>query len=360
MKYRLGKLRICTYYLKELIDIITKCLKLDADPLDMVTIEEFFEFVQVKIDASLELAKLYYYFDEFSSMKHLLENMSVFSEAVSQCDTLSEKQQNILRFFRTKTYSMLGVCLAGVREFRNSRLASKKALALVEQEIERKRSFSTSQSDLKPTTLAETTGAVSHHLKSLHIECLLDTCSSLSQMKRTFKQMREFNMDFLKSGEARFVAHELAGMVGAARQRIEFARQAYLMSTTLIDPGLRVRVTFNLALALYDNNLYQSAAYYFTQLLSISVGLLNKRPNSVNSIDNDIYNDLNPEYHLEAGVYLVKCYLMIDYFGVQSAVDLDEKFEFKTESMESLETRIMKSIETIIKLDRFGSFSSKL
>lgn len=349
---RLGKLRACVYYLGELIEIIGACLKplADIDKLlsgrDTTALEEFFEFVQVKIDASLELAKLYFYFDEFTSMRALLERMSKFSERMlSACDSLSERQQNVLRFFRIKTYSMLGVCLAGVRELRSSRLATKKSLALVDQEIERKQ---LQHHHHHHHQIIDST--TPHYLKSLYIECLMDACSSLSQTKRTYKQMREFNGDVMRSGEARFSAHELvASTVHASRTRIVFARTAYVAACTLIDPGLRVRVTFNLALALYDNHLYQSAAFYFSQLLSISIGLLNNnKPKS--SFDNDFYNDLNPDYHLEAGVYLVKCYLMIDYFGVKSTVEMDEsKLEFRTEPMEDLQQRCLKSIENIIK-----------
>lgn len=299
-------------------------------------IEEYFEFVHVKIDASLELSKLYFYFENFSEMKELLEKMLHFSESIIQSDTLTEKQRSIVRFFRIKAYSILGLAFAGVREFRNSRVATKRSLCLIEQELERKHSM--------PGLDATQSSIGSSYLRSLQIECLIDSCTSLSQFRKTFKQMREFNIDFLKAGEARFVAHELRTVSEASQQRVTFAKNAYLMSSRIIDPNLRVRATFNLALSLYESGMYQSAAYYFNQLLSISVSLISERPKPT-----DVYNDLNPDYHLEAAIYLVKCYLMIDYFDAKSAVELDQTLEFKTETMESLQNKLLKSLRNVIR-----------
>lgn len=232
---------------------------------------------------------------------------------------------------------MIGLCLAGLREFRNSKIATKRSLCLVEQEMDHKSSSLSSLESISNSSMI-------NHIKSLQVECLIDACWSLRQFSRTFKHMRRFNNEILNSLESRFVSHEVKLLIEASRERISFAKNAYLISTRIIDPNLRVQSTFNLALSLYENGFFQSAAYYFDQLLSISVSLIkNDRPRST-----DFYNDLNPDYHLESAVYLVKSHLMIDYFDLKSSSD-EDKYEFKAESLEALLQRVSKSLETIIR-----------
>lgn len=74
--------------------------------------------------------------------------------------------------------------------------------------------------------------------------------------------------------------------------------------------------------SLYDNELYQSAGYYFNEVLSISTILLD----SINSEDsNDYLTDIKPDYHLEASVYFSKCQLLINYYQSESCVNCSEK-----------------------------------
>ena len=86
------------------------------------------------------------------------------------------------------------------------------------------------------------------------------------------------------------------------------------MSKTLIDPTLRSQTTFNLAYSLYENEFYQSAAYYFNEVLAIPVVLIEPKTN------NQFYIDINPDYHMEALVYLSKCQLMFEYYQVDSFI----------------------------------------
>lgn len=75
--------------------------------------------------------------------------------------------------------------------------------------------------------------------------------------------------------------------------------------------------------SLYDNELYQSAGYYFNEVLSISTILLDSIKSTEDS--NDYLTDIKPDYHLEASVYFSKCQLLINYFQSESCVNASEK-----------------------------------
>ena len=80
-----------------------------------------------------------------------------------------------------------------------------------------------------------------------------------------------------------------------------------------------------LAHSLYENEYYQSAAYYFNEVLTIPASLLDSKSAS----DNQFYTDVNPDYHMEANVYVAKCQLMFDYYQVDSIIKSNsDKDEF--------------------------------
>lgn len=338
-------MRISAYYLNEVIDLVDNYFKLDTNQqLDPILIEDSFELIQVKIDASLELVKLYYVFEEFVLMQNLLDRMLKFTEElidnVEINTNLREKQTNNLRYFRIKSYSWLGVCLAGLREFRNSKLATKKCLCLIEKEME------TYETNIDKNA----NNGILIYLKSLKVECLIDACQALNQFKKTFEQMSSFNCDILitnfKVEDDSFVFYEVKTLLDSSRQMINFAKNAYIISNKIIDPNLRVQSTFNLALCLYENHFYQSAAYYFNQIFSISITLLHEKPNSL-----AFYTDSSPDYHMESMVYFVKSQLMVDYFEDKSVVDfeIEEKTEVCIEPLEILIAKLVKSFEIITK-----------
>ena len=84
--YRLGKLRLCCYYLIEMISIIDNHLDLNFEKNTKKTISdgvfEFFEYVQIKMDASIELCKFFVMFKEFIKLEILLNKLLEFSEAI--------------------------------------------------------------------------------------------------------------------------------------------------------------------------------------------------------------------------------------------------------------------------------------
>ena len=74
---------------------------------------------------------------------------------------------------------------------------------------------------------------------------------------------------------------------------------------------------------MYDNELYQSAGYYFNQVLSISTILLESTKSTEET--SDYLTDIKPDYHLEASIYFIKCQLIIDYYQSESCVDLNNE-----------------------------------
>lgn len=89
--YRLGKLRLCCYYLIEMIAIIDNHLDLNFDKNTSKTISddvfEFFEYVQIKMDASIELCKFFVMFKEFIKLEILLNKLLEFVEAIIEKGT---------------------------------------------------------------------------------------------------------------------------------------------------------------------------------------------------------------------------------------------------------------------------------
>ena len=339
--HRLGKLRICCYYLNEIIDIIDKKFNLNIENINenifYKILLESFEFIQIKIDASIELIKLYIIFGEYIKLNNLLNGMLKFVEIINEFNYANEKhiqaslnnsQMNSLRYFKIKCYSYLGICLAGLRDFRYSKLCTKKALCLIDKEIELKSSLSeeSAKNDAKL-------------LKLLKIECLLEASDSCLHQIKVFKEMKITNDLITYDNNDSFNCEEKRSLLEMYEKRIDYAKNAYMLSKSFIDPNLRVQTTFQLALALYDNELYQSAAYYFGEVLSISTILMDTQNQS------NIYTDATPDYNLESIIYQSKCHLLIDYFELDSdelKVDFEDLFKKLKKCKETLTKRILK------------------
>ena len=105
---------------------------------------------------------------------------------------------------------------------------------------------------------------------------------------------------------------ELGAVLECYAQRIDFCKEAYANAKLLVDPQLRVYAAFKLAHALYENAMYESAAFYFEEVLAVSSILLKK--DSKDDMDLVHLTEAKPDYRLEANVYLCKCYLVNDYY----------------------------------------------
>ncbi len=89
-----------------------------------------------------------------------------------------------------------------------------------------------------------------------------------------FKQMKNHHDRIDLNVQDAFNQEEKRSLLEIFEKRVEYSRSAYSLSRQFIDPNLRVQTTFALALALYNAEYFQSAAYYFGQVLSISTILL--------------------------------------------------------------------------------------
>lgn len=394
--YRLGKLRVCTYYLSEIIDIIDKSLSLnDVDRFGMSTLTssnhhinttlfESFEFIQIKIDASIELIKIFILFDDFLKMKSVLDSMLKFVENIIEKEyfenTLNDKQLNSLRYFKIKCYSYLGICLAGLRDYRYSKLCTRKCLILIEKEFNNINSVSRPVSNEQNTSISNDSGSyvtienssgtstrTNYHndlkfLTLLKIECLIDASEACKLFIKTFNEMKNHYDHFYADSSSKadpYNQEEIDNLLDVYSKRIEFAKLSYNLSKTLIDPNLRAQTTFNLALSLYDNQYYQSAAYYFNEVLSISTILLENKTNNALQNNSGFYIDTSPVYHLESNVYFCKCLLQIHFYKLDSCLknenelsgddSQEARFKFEKIDLESLKTKLIKSLKTVTK-----------
>ena len=201
--FRLGKLRMCVFYLNEIIEIIDDQLKLENSekiPVLTTSLIESFEFIQIKMDATIELIKLYIQFKEFLQMDKLLNNILQFVENVCEREneenTLNERQSNSLRFFRIKCYSFCGICQAGLRDYRYSKLCTRKSLCLIDRELEMQKKQVSNDEESVLTTDSFSVGNTNSEarlLTLLKVECLLDASESCSQYKKAFKELKNFN-----------------------------------------------------------------------------------------------------------------------------------------------------------------------
>jgi hypothetical protein len=333
---RLGKLRTCCYYLKEVIDITDRYFASNYG----VDYFKLFTFIQIKMDSSLELLKLYSIFSEFVLMEQMLSRMLRFIETVIESNNdefneesqkLTEKQLNSLKYFKLKSFSYLGICMAGLREFRYSKLCTRKCLCLIDQELE------------KTTQLLDTSDKTEvlrkdfYALKTLKVEFLCDASLASAQYIKTFKDMYTNNIDLLinndSSSHSKFDMYELNQLIEMYEESINYSKSAYLLSKTLIDPNIRAEATFSLAMSLYRNELYQSAAYYFNEVLSISSILLDTKYSSSNDLEK-FYLDVAPDFHLEAGIYLAKCQLLADFFEIEQLYTAKSEYESVSDSIQ--------------------------
>jgi tetratricopeptide (TPR) repeat protein len=201
--FRLGKLRICVFYLNEIIQIIDDQLKLnevEKYPILNSSIVESFEFIQIKMDATIELIKLYILFGEFLQMEKILSNMLHFVENVCEREnvesTLNNRQSNSLRYFKIKCYSYFGICQAGLRDYRYSKLCTRKSLCLIDRELEMQKKQTTHDEDSILTIdsySSANSSSESRLLSLLKVECLIDASESCAQYKKSFKELKNFN-----------------------------------------------------------------------------------------------------------------------------------------------------------------------
>ncbi len=201
--FRLGKLRVCVFYLNEIIQIIDDQLNLnDAEKNSVLNtnLVESFEFIQIKMDATIELIKLFICFREFLKMEKLLDSMLHFVENIYEKEnvehTLNSRQANSLRYFKIKCYSYFGICQAGLRDYRYSKLCTRKSLCLIDSELELQKKQMTNDEDSVLTTESFSSGnssSESRLLTLLKIECLIDASEACAQYKRSFHDLKKFN-----------------------------------------------------------------------------------------------------------------------------------------------------------------------
>ena len=204
--FRLGKLRMCVFYLNEIIQIIDSQLKLN-DPQNFSILNgnlfDSFEFIQIKMDATVELIKLYILFKEFLQMEKLLNSMLQFVENVFEKgdaeNSLTQKQSNSLIYFKIKCYSYFGICLAGLRDYRYSKLCTRKSLCLIDREIEMQKNQQqqgNSDEESVLTSDSQVFGSSTNSIRLLtllKVECLIDATEACVQYKKAFKELKSFN-----------------------------------------------------------------------------------------------------------------------------------------------------------------------
>ena len=322
--YKLGKLRICCYYLDQIINLIDKSYNYSQPDLDLVS--NSFDFLQIKFDASIELCKLYYIFGEFIPMKSLLDKIVYFIENIidkSLNGEYNQKNLNTLRYFRIKCYSHLGICLAGLRDFRLSRLSTKKSLCLIDSEL---------NADLLV-------------LKSLKIESLLDGVDASNQILKTHFEMENFINEPILGSNDSFDKFEVDILIEVKLNKVKLAKNAYFLAKSIIDPSVKSKTTFVLAKSLYENEQFQSAAYYFNQVIQLQdIHCQNK-----DGTEGLFYSDTSPDYKLESSVYLCKCQLLTDYYEVEFSLNSESKSEAFKLDLENLYNKMIKILEQLIK-----------
>ena len=280
--YRLGKLRICCFYLKEMILIIDSQLHLNslenAKQILAGSLFELFEYVQIKMDAAVELCKFYVLFKEFMQLEALLAQMLRFVEGILEKDALSESMNEKallnMKHFRIKCYAFMGVCQAGLREFRHAKLCTKKSLHLIEKQVQQhsqhagatKSASTTNLTSISTLSLSSLPLTDSRTITHLKIECLLSACEACNQEIKTFRDMRSKMFKLLPEDLAaldEFTANEIKSVQQCFEQRIQYAKEAYLLSKTLIDPNLRAQATFEFAMVSSNLEFYLLNYFFY-------------------------------------------------------------------------------------------------
>lgn len=151
----------------------------------------------------------------------------------------------------------MGICQAGLREFRFSKLCTKKCLTLIEKELKLQDNKNDSLGSINsPITASNTSfdSFISGNPKSLfliNVECLLNAAEATNQIVKTFKEMKDFDHRILSENPDdadAFSKAELNGVAESFENRITYAKKAYMISKALIDPNLRAQTTFELAM----------------------------------------------------------------------------------------------------------------
>ena len=297
-------------------------------------------------------------FGDLVKLENLLaETLRFVDDWLAKHEGEESREAQRMRAYRAKTYALMGVCLAGVRNFRYSRICSKKSLRLADIELVAESNAksiqeppgaddqegteraadaqeASSESNSSPRgTLApdgnnqhsQAMRGTTHTSKMLvqtKIDCLLMASEACVQIVDTFREHREQRHvsserlvrhlvlaerratkvnstnpsasgeeagnnessdeknhkqdreDFQGGGgdgserrkDLEFEEYELHTVNQSHEARVAHAREAYLLAKTLIDPTVRAQTAFNLATSLMDNNMHESAAYYFNQV----------------------------------------------------------------------------------------------
>ena len=127
----------------------------------------------------------------------------------------------------------MGICQAGLREFRFSKLCTKKCLTLIEKEIKQQNTKNDGLGAINsPMTASDTSfdSFVSGNPKSLsliNVECLLNASEAMNQIVKTFKEMKDFDFRILSENPDdldEFSKAEVAGLMESYEQRITYAK----------------------------------------------------------------------------------------------------------------------------------------
>lgn len=334
---RLGKLKTCCDCLKEQIEII------DENSVFITNMSVYNDLLKTRFTAAVELSKLYIVEKCFFDMDKLLKsNLKLIEDLEKKKDVDKEN----LTFFQIKLIAYMSFCAAGLCQMRLSKLYTKKALCKTEKEI---KMLGNCGDVIKKDSYMK-------QYLNLHIECLLlasDTCAKRIQVYREMNNYEEHrNNDALDD-----IKFEENNVSVDLELRVGYAREAFLKSRSVIDPNLRIQTTHTLAISLYDSQLYESAAYYFNDVLSISKTLLKQNNGSNLQPDNEEFNmnDAMPDYHLEATTYWISCQIFLNFMHA----DLNQSE--KRDELESLLTRAIKAysrLESCIKLQKLNRLKS--
>ena len=209
-----------------------------------------------------------------------------------------------LTFYHIKLIAYMSLCAAGLCQMRLSKLYSKKSLAKTEKEIKKLENI---QDSIKKDAYLK-------QYLNLHIECLLISSDTCAKRIEVYREMNNYE-EHRNSEAIDDIKFDENSVTTDLELRVEFAKEAFLKSRTVIDPNIRVQTTHTLAISLYDSNFYESAAYYFNDVLSISKSLL--KPSIENNFqpDNEEFNlnDALPDYHLEATIYWISCQIFLNF-----------------------------------------------
>lgn len=386
--FRLNNLKTCCYHLNDLIEIVNENLNqinIDSNKCTELSFKEYNDLLKLKFNTIIELCKLLIVEkDYFDLDKHLKTNLKFIDESEIKAaqNEMFASIKDTLSYYRIKFISYLGLCVALLNQARLSKLYTNKAQSLLNKKL---KYLEYSQNPNDEQLLKQ--------YLNLEIDCLLiasDTCAKRIEVKRF---MHQYNQHESLNEYVDNVKLDENDIKNDYEERTNFAKQAYIKSKKVIDPNIRIQTSYKLALSLYENELYQSASYYFDETLSISktllkstatssvpvmittttaslaaagaIGLRADTPPTVTtvttSLNDEFISDAMPDYHLEATIYWVSCQLHMRYMRV--TLNDDEKVNKirLQEEMDQLLNKLLKSytkLEDIIKIDKINKLKN--